>query len=78
MEETIDCFENSKSKTIKRLQSEAKLFLTSFKLVLNGIFYLRKSKCITMKKQEILKIHRFIEMNYRKTTRIIFMCIGTV
>lgn len=42
MKKTIDCFENSKSMTIKRLQSEAKLFLTSFNLVLNGISILPK------------------------------------
>ncbi|MDY6327670.1 MAG: hypothetical protein SPL47_10235 [Bacteroidales bacterium] len=36
MEEKIDYFV-SNNKTVERLQNEAKLFLTSFKLVLNGI-----------------------------------------
>ena len=37
MEEKFDYFWGNKLRTIERLQNEAKLFLTSFKLVLNGI-----------------------------------------
>jgi hypothetical protein len=37
MEEKVDYFESNKLRIVERLQNEAKLFLTGFKLVLNGI-----------------------------------------
>lgn len=37
MEKKVDYFESNKLRIVERLQKEAKLFLTGFKLVLNGI-----------------------------------------
>lgn len=38
MEEKFDSFESNKLRAVERLQNEAKLFLTGFRLVLNGVF----------------------------------------